>query len=281
MGQVMKKKSHKGEVKACGATDRGRVRDHNEDNYYIDEELKLFIVADGVGGHQGGKKASEIVVTILPLLLNEALAGGAGEAARDALESSVRALNRKVFEKSQEIDELRGMGSTLVSCFIRNEKAYIANMGDSRGYLLRDRKIQKVTEDHSMVQSMVRMGQIDARQAEKHPLRHVITRYVGMEGNFGADITEVDLMEGDRILLCSDGLTDMLPERAIVKLASDDGDSRSLCQTLVDKANDAGGRDNVTVLVVQIGDRAMEKAKPHKHVRSVSRGAHDAIDKKN
>jgi PPM family protein phosphatase len=266
----MKKKKHTGEAMACGATDRGMVREHNEDNYFIDEDFKLFIVADGVGGHQGGQKASEIAVTILPLLLKEATGtvGSMEQELKQAIDTSVRTLSHKIFEKSMEIDDLRGMGSTLVCCLIRKGKAFVSNMGDSRGYLVREGKIERITEDHSMVQSMVKMGQIDEEQAGKHPLRHVITRYVGMEGNFGPDVFIFDLREGDRILLCSDGLTDMLPEQRIEKMVAEEKNMKALPQKLIDRANDAGGRDNVTVLVIEYNGMGPVAHKPRKHVRS-------------
>jgi PPM family protein phosphatase len=244
-------------ISAAGKTDPGLVRDHNEDNYYIGKDIMLFIVADGVGGHQAGEKASEMVVEILPEKVKHIL-----EEKKDfqleelvgSISSAITELSHDVNIASTESSAYRGMGSTLISCFIYGNFGIFSYMGDSRAYLIRDSFIARLTEDHTVVGLMMKMGDLTQQEADMHPMRHIITRHVGMDGEFGPDTVIVDLKPGDKILMCSDGLNDMVTDQQISEIISSAVDIDEACENLVEAANNAGGRDNITVLIVKYGE---------------------------
>jgi PPM family protein phosphatase len=245
-------------LSAIGKTDPGMVRDHNEDNYFIDEKMKLFIVADGVGGHQAGEKASEMVVEILPEKIRK-IFGEKKEYKFEELVGRISAaiteVNRDVNFASTEKAAFRGMGSTVVSCVIYQNRGIFSYMGDSRAYLLRESFIARLTEDHTVVGLMMKMGDLTQEEADLHPMRHVITRHVGMDGEFGPDTVIVDLKPGDTILMCTDGLSDMISDTEINKIITSNPDIDKAGKKLIQAANNAGGRDNVTVLLVKYGEK--------------------------
>lgn len=242
---------------AVGRTDKGKVRSHNEDSFVVDAERGLFLVSDGMGGHKAGEQASDVVVTVVPERIRARLEGAGPDAELDArtlLDESIRQASRRIQALVDESPQLRGMGATVVTGLIRNGSAHIAHMGDSRAYLLRNAVLQALTIDHSLVALLVGLKFITPQQAQLHPARNTISRYVGMGDDFGPEIEGVDLRAGDRLLLCSDGLTNMVPEKTIGSILMRHPDPADACNELIDNANENGGRDNVTCVVIQYGE---------------------------
>jgi len=242
-----------GILNAAVLSEVGRVRQANEDAYALLPEQGLFIVSDGMGGQQAGGLASRIVVEVLPQMLAQrlspALEGQAAEFSR-VLRDSIVELGQQIRQQASHRPALAGMGATLVLACVRNEHAFIAHMGDSRAYLYRRRKLRQLTNDHSVVAFLLRHGEITSKEAAGHPAKGRLSRYVGMEGDAYPDVKVIKLARGDRILLCSDGLTGMVADNTIDKLLSKHSDPELACRALVEAANTAGGRDNITVLVV-------------------------------
>jgi PPM family protein phosphatase len=229
---------------AAGITDVGRIRDGNEDGF-LDEarRLNLVAVADGMGGHRGGEVASATALAAL----RQAMASG--QPLRDAIEGA----NDAVLEKSGSDHQLQGMGTTLTAGTLGTDGSMlIGHVGDSRAYLLRDGELSQITNDHSLVAEMVRTGQLTPEQAESHPQRSTITRALGIDPAVDVDVYPVDLRPGDRILLCSDGLTTMVRPGEIEEILDEEPDAERAAQRLVDAANAAGGEDNITAVVVEV-----------------------------
>jgi len=244
-------------ILVSGQTDRGRVRDHNEDAWFADADLGLFIVADGLGGHAGGEVASDMVVRLLPSLLEAELGPvSALEAAETAkgIERAIERLNRLVCDRGLNQPELSGMGSTLVLAIIRKGRLLIAHVGDSRGYLLRNGRLSRLTRDHSLIQELLDNGSITPAEAAVHPYRAVVTQCIGIPGRLNPAFRHLQLHAGDRLLLCSDGLTNMLDDLLIADILGRDADAATVSHDLIQAANDAGGVDNITVVVVEMVD---------------------------
>jgi serine/threonine protein phosphatase PrpC len=231
---------------AGAATDVGMVREGNEDGFLIDDRLQLFAVADGMGGHQAGEVASATALEALR----------ASVATGTALEQAVTAANAAVFEKASADEALRGMGTTLTTLSIDPAGAELlgGHVGDSRAYLVRDGELRQITEDHSLVEELVREGRLTPEQADVHPQRSIITRALGIDAAVSVDLVPVDIRAGDRILLCSDGLTTMLRPSDIATILRREPDPGRAADLLVDAANAAGGEDNITALVVEVED---------------------------
>jgi serine/threonine protein phosphatase PrpC len=231
------------QFRAVGVTDVGRVRDHNEDGFMVDDSLGLVALADGMGGHRAGEVASAAALDALRI------AFGAGSRIDDA----VAAANDIVYEQSLANDTLRGMGTTLTAAaFGVDGTLLLGHVGDSRAYLLRDDSLERVTTDHSLVEELIEAGEITREEAETDSRRSMITRAIGLEPGVLVDLETVELREGDRLLLCSDGLTDMVREQEVAELLRSEHDPAAAAQRLVDAANDAGGVDNITVVVVDL-----------------------------
>jgi PPM family protein phosphatase len=229
---------------AAGVTDVGRVRDGNEDGF-LDEAGRLGVVAvaDGMGGHRGGEVASATALESLRAALS------AGRPLRDAIVGA----NDAVLEKSVSDQQLYGMGTTLtVGTLGTDGNLVIGHVGDSRAYLLRDGDLSQITNDHSLVEELVRGGELTPEQAESHPQRSVITRAVGIDPEIDVDEYPVQIRAGDRLLLCSDGLTTMVRPEDIGEILTRESDPKRAAQLLVDAANEAGGEDNVTAVVVDV-----------------------------
>jgi protein phosphatase len=233
-------------------SDPGRVRSGNEDAYALLPDKSLFVVSDGMGGHQAGAKASEIVVKVLPPMLEQRLARAPAKPAEvhNALRDVIVELSRQLREQSAGQPGLAGMGATVVLAYFWEDQVFISNMGDSRAYLCRNRRLKPLTEDHSVVAILLRKGEITEEQARDHPARHQISRYIGMEGEVYPDVCAVKLSANDRFLLCTDGLTGMVPDATIARLLEECADPGLACRSLVAAANAAGGRDHITALVV-------------------------------
>jgi serine/threonine protein phosphatase PrpC len=244
-------------LRAACLSDTGRVRKQNEDRCLVDLERTLFIVADGIGGQQAGEVASEAVVTVLPPMIEQHMARLNPRSARsieDVLRSAILELSQNLRTESKGRLGLQGMGATVVLVWLRRGMAHLAHLGDSRIYLLRRGKLIRETEDHSVVAMLLRRKEITAEEARMHPARGRITRYVGMEGDVFADVRSIPLQHGDRFLLCSDGLSGMLTGEQIAHLLHTHTEPELACKALVEAANAAGGKDNITALVVNYGN---------------------------
>jgi protein phosphatase len=242
-------------LRAGAVTDVGRARQVNQDTPLVADEHELWAVADGMGGHNGGEVASAMAVQSL----RDAY-GHAGERSVDALLDAAASANAGVNDAARENPELRGMGTTLVALARTDddEIAYIS-VGDSRIYLLRDGELSRLTVDHSLVEEMVREGSITPEEARTHPRRNVVTRAIGIDAFVNVDSATIIPYTGDRFLLCSDGLFNEVEQDKIASILRRLSDPDDAAGELVRLANEAGGRDNITVLVVDVvddGDRA-------------------------
>src|SRR3954447_20302248 len=229
------------------ATDVGRVREGNEDGYLVDEAMDLVAVADGMGGHRAGEVASATALEALRASINS------GQPLRQSIEDA----NEAVFTKSQTDARLRGMGTTLTAgTLVAGGTLLVGHVGDSRAYLLHDGELRQLTIDHSLVEELVRDGKLTVDEAAVHPQRSIITRALGVDATVEVDVYPVELTPGDRLLLCSDGLTGMVQPDDIAAVLRRESDPTRAAAQLVDAANAAGGEDNITVVVVAVTDEA-------------------------
>ncbi|MGH2675093.1 MAG: Stp1/IreP family PP2C-type Ser/Thr phosphatase [Actinomycetota bacterium] len=231
-------------------TDVGRVREGNEDSYMVHEPL--FAVADGMGGHQGGEVASKLALDTLKKVTD-------GEV---ALVQAVQDANRAVFEKAAGDPGLAGMGTTLTAFVAEADGLRLAHVGDSRAYLLRDGDLQRITKDHTVVEGLVDQGKLTAHEATIHPQRSILTRAIGVEGDVQVDQGSIEVRADDRLLLCSDGLTGMVDEDHIQRILEEQRDPQATAEALVEAANEAGGQDNITAVVIDVVDGDAGQAAP-------------------
>jgi serine/threonine protein phosphatase PrpC len=229
-------------------TDTGRVREANEDALLI--EAPLFAVADGMGGHLAGDVASRTAVETIMTRAEQDSPGDTGSLAR-----LVREANHEIWKKAQSDASLHGMGTTCTLAMLDESILHIAHVGDSRAYLFRDGDLSQITEDHTLVGRMVREGRLRPEEAERHPQRSIITRALGVDSDVDVDTQTIELREGDRILICSDGLSSMVDRDSIAEVLDDEADPQEASERLVQLANDAGGEDNITVVVIEIAER--------------------------
>jgi PPM family protein phosphatase len=231
--------------RAGAATDIGKGRSGNEDDHLVDAERRLYAVADGMGGHRAGEVASATAIEAL----QEAYRAGA------ALDEAVGEANAAVYAKASTNLDMRGMGTTLTAVALQGDHtALLGHVGDSRAYLMRDGTVTQVTDDHSLVEQLVREGRLSPEEALHHPQKAIITRALGVDPDVEVDTYTVDLRPGDRLLLCSDGLTNMVSNDDIAATLGRQPDPQQAAQTLVDLANEAGGDDNITVVVIEAVD---------------------------
>lgn len=236
-------------MQAYAKTDVGCVRSMNQDVFFYSTEPvgpfpNLFIVADGMGGHQAGDYASRYTIQSFIEYILQA----PQESLITLIDKGITDANAKVMEKSISEEALAGMGTTIVVGFVENQQLYVANVGDSRLYLISD-EITQVTEDHSFVAAMVRAGELSPEEARKHPDKNVITRAIGVAWDVKADFFEVDLQKGDRILLCTDGLSNMVSDDRIFEILSQ-CEMEDSAELLIEEAKKNGGTDNVTAIVL-------------------------------
>ncbi len=240
-------------------TDRGMVREHNEDAVGHSEEIGLYILGDGMGGAQAGRlRAGPWCRKFWIFAEFELKKAGDGKAITDAqylniLTEAFQKANHSIYDLSQKDRTKRGMGTTAVAVWVRNGKAYMTHVGDSRIYLLRGKKLHQLTEDHSRVNEMVKQGVITAEQARYHPARNVITRAIGTQDSIKMDTLVKDIQEGDTFLLCSDGLSNKVDPDVIEMALLQAGVEEQKARHLVDLANEAGGEDNISVVLVRCG----------------------------
>lgn len=232
-------------------THTGMVRDNNEDFFVYDDNLNFFVVADGIGGHNAGEVASELACSIildnfkkhyddysdkLPLLLSK----------------SIEKANKAVYMKSLENEMFEGMGTTITLGILSSGVVYAAHVGDSRMYIISDGKMAQATKDHTLVNELLKNGSISIEEARVHPQRNIITKAVGSSEKLVVDIFELEVEESNVLLLCSDGLTDTTTDEDILDIINASSNYDEACENLVSKANDSGGSDNITVMLVRI-----------------------------
>lgn len=265
-------------VRAFGITDRGRVRANNEDQFLIAELTKtmricqtslseplaehgaeqghVFLVADGMGGHAAGEKASALAVAAIEQFTLNQLKwffrpdGPDAQRVLGDFQAALQQADSRIIEAQAENPQLKGMGTTLTMAYQLNWQLCVLHVGDSRAYVFRDGELHQLTHDHTLTAHLVRMGQLKPEDAERHQLRKVITNVVGGDQvGIQVEAQALDLQPGDRVLLCSDGLTEMCANDEIAAVLDGLDDPEGACTALVERANDAGGRDNITVLV--------------------------------
>lgn len=239
-------------LKAFSITEIGKKRQLNEDSVYASQDAvgdfpNLFIVADGMGGHKAGDRASRETVEIMLDTISHASGTGIRETFREALETA----NQKVRQDARRSIELEGMGTTAVACTIDGDRMTVVNVGDSRLYVINEREgVRQITVDHSLVEQMVQEGFLSREDARNHPKKNIITRAVGVLAEVEPDFFEVTLREGDRVLLCSDGLSNMLEDEELGIIVNSVGSLEEKAKMLVDAANGNGGKDNISVILV-------------------------------
>ncbi len=241
-------------MRVFAKSDIGKAREMNQDYYYIstpEEKINLYILADGMGGYKGGEIASKIATTTVKSYIEsnfEKISSDKDEILK-LIKSAIEYANMVVYEKSKENEELEGMGTTLEVCLIYNNKAYIGHLGDSRIYRIRKEFIRKLTTDHSYVQKLVKDGTISEEEAEHHPKKNMLTKALGCTPFVEPDVTIKGFIKDDIILICSDGLTNMLADDEIYKTIKQEPERA--VDELIKKANDAGGYDNITVIIIK------------------------------
>jgi serine/threonine protein phosphatase PrpC len=228
-------------IKVGARSDIGRLRQRNEDAYLVKDSL--FVVADGMGGHRGGDVASTLALETI-----ESVAPA--EVTLEALVQDIKQANQALMDRGEADRELRGMGTTITAVIAEDAKVHVAHVGDSRAYLLRGGALQQLTEDHTLVQRMVREGRLTEDEAARHPQRSVLTRALGVDEDIPVDELTLDVRKGDRLLLCTDGLTNMVDRDRLKKILARERDPQVACDKLIDAANRAGGDDNITAIVL-------------------------------
>ncbi len=237
-------------MKTFSITDIGQRREMNQDYVYTSEKPvgnlpNLFIVADGMGGHNAGDYASKYTVeTIVDVASKSKLTEPIA-----ILDEAIQTANRMLIDRANENPQMKGMGTTVVALTILGSHLFIANVGDSRLYVV-NQEIQQITRDHSLVEEMVRLGELDKEIAREHPDKNIITRAIGAIAEVDIDFFEIDVEPGDSILMCSDGLTNMIEDEDIRAIIMSQRDVAEQAEKLVDTANRNGGRDNITVIVI-------------------------------
>lgn len=233
-------------------TNKGLLRENNEDNYLVmdTKDFSLYAVADGMGGHSAGEVASMIALTVIKDSFDEALKDQSFKIPK-FINESIQLANIKIREEANQNEEYAGMGTTVTMAVIdlSFKTAYVGNIGDSRTYIIKNKEIIQITEDHTYVHELFRQGKISQEEAKTHPKRNVITRAVGSEETMQTDIFEIDLEENDILLLCSDGLTTHLSDEKIFSTIKEYGCEKSV-EKLIELANENGGTDNITLIIV-------------------------------
>ena len=239
-------------MKTFSKTDIGMVREVNQDYVFVSDlpvgKLpNLFVVADGMGGHKAGEFASRFTVEVVM----EALAESSEETPEAMIIQAITSANRKLLETAKQDSRMEGMGTTLVVATVIERTLYLANVGDSRLYLLND-EIKQVTKDHSLVQEMVRLGGIKQEEAKNHPDKNIITRAIGAKEDVEVDFYEYRLKQGDMILMCTDGLSNMVEDGEMLHIVKGSRDVVEAVEGLIERANQNGGKDNIGIVIVDV-----------------------------
>lgn len=231
-----------------GLTDPGLVRSANQDSYYCDREGRFFIVADGMGGHAGGEQASRIAAEEIRKYLDDHWKSS--EKSDSLLKTAIKQANQAILIDQTENPERQDMGTTAVIVAFRQKQIWRAHVGDSRLYRLGEAGLEQLTEDHTWVGKAMKAGDISAEQAKVHPWRHVLSQCLGRKDLYQIDIDQIELQSSDRLILCSDGLTEEVDDSEIKSIMLDSETPEKAASNLVEAAKDNGGSDNVTVIVV-------------------------------
>lgn len=248
-------------MKAVYQTDRGKVRHHNEDAggvFTNQDGSRLAIVADGMGGHRAGDVASEMTLQVLKTEWEASKGILTAEEAENWLKDQITNVNGLLLEHAQKNVECDGMGTTIVAAIVTDRFATVANIGDSRGYLLNETGFKQITEDHSLVNELVRSGQITKEDAEHHPRKNVLLRALGTEKKVEMDIKTIIFEDGDLILLCSDGLSNKVNEKEMSEVLQNSDHLNQKASKLIALANENGGEDNITLAIVEFSDVSSE-----------------------
>ncbi|HVO30623.1 MAG TPA: Stp1/IreP family PP2C-type Ser/Thr phosphatase [bacterium] len=262
-------------ITSCGITDVGQKRQNNEDNFLINDEINLYVVADGMGGHVGGEFASQIAVTTIEEVIQnvevdpeatrpdwQAL-GSSVAISGEKLKYAIRLAGKRIFDRTNDEPELRGMGTTTVAMLFDHNRVFVAHVGDSRAYRIRAGAVNQVTEDHSLVNEQIRLGLITKDAARTHKLKNIITRSVGYQEDVEIDTLVQPVEKGDRFLLCTDGLSNLVEEHEILEVvAANSGEQAA--QKLIDLANSRGGDDNITLIIAQVDELDTESTETTK-----------------
>ena len=250
-------------VSSASATHKGLRRSANEDSLSVREDLGLYVVADGMGGHAAGEVASRVVVEGIVAFVNATVAMSPDQtwpipfdpkqsANANRLRAGFQMGNRRIATQIASSSELTGMATTAVAVLIDAEIGTLAHVGDSRVYRLRERQLERLTRDHSWVEEQIRVGALSEAAARTHPWRNIVTRALSGSDDLEVDIKEIPLRQGDRLLLCSDGVFTVLSDDQIGEALRRETDLDSLCHALIQGANDGGGPDNVTAVVLEV-----------------------------
>jgi PPM family protein phosphatase len=238
-------------------TDVGRKRDHNEDSFLVRDDVGLFAVADGMGGHQAGERASRMALDTLANVLRAPESPAEREDVLQRLRDATQAAGAAIFDAAQSDPTLQGMGTTMTCLWFHGGRAYLAHVGDSRAYLFRDGRAQQLSDDHSWVSEQVRAGMMSEEEARESKFRHIITRSVGFERDVLVDGAAIPIQAGDCYLICSDGLSNYVEGDELARILTGRF-YRDVPRLLVELANDRGGDDNITVVLVHVANDAGE-----------------------
>lgn len=241
-------------MRAYAKTDIGKAREMNQDFYYVSDEIngmRLCILADGMGGYKGGEIASSLATSAARLYIEEKFRflDPTTENIQELIKKAMDYANEVVYEKSKQNEELDQMGTTLEICIMYGNKVYIGHIGDSRIYRIRKNIIRRITTDHSYVETLVKDGTITREEAFYHPRKNMLMKALGCNENIEPDITAKGFLPGDVILMCSDGLTNMLKEEEIYNIINEN--IEEACNKLIERANELGGYDNISVIIVE------------------------------
>lgn len=230
-------------------TDLGNIRSLNEDyfEFYENEDFKIYVVADGMGGHNAGEIASKTAGKSLVEYIKN---NYKDEKDKDLLKSAIEYANKQVYDLAYKDETYNGMGTTLVACYITKELVQVANVGDSACFGINDKEIDKITKDHSLVQELLDSGSISKEEAENHPNKNIITRAIGTDKKVEIDVFDIEKSKYNLFILCTDGLTNEVSLEELSKELENNGDLQSICENLVDLAKKNGGRDNITVMLL-------------------------------
>jgi serine/threonine protein phosphatase PrpC len=239
-------------VTAFGITDVGLKRSKNEDNLFVSEDMGLFIVADGMGGHKGGDLASQLAVEAMTEVVKTHREEHTFLSPRAMLEEGYTEASARIFNRSQ-VNEgmLQGMGTTLVTAYVHEDQIFVGNVGDSRAYFFNEQYMWQMTEDHSLVNEHIRAGLLKDSEAKDFQAKNIITRSVGFEKNVHCDIIRKQLSVGDRFLLCSDGLCGLIDDEEIFVICTSNPQEKAV-EICIERAKAAGGDDNITALLIEV-----------------------------
>lgn len=241
-------------MKFDALSDKGRIRENNEDSYYIstDESFPLFIVADGIGGHKSGEIASSMTVEIIKANLKTVEKYEDISALEEDFIKAISLANSEVYKKSNDDSELQGMGTTLTLIYFYKNSVLIGHVGDSRTYVVSKDRIQQLTEDDTFVNKLVELGEITPSEAAKHPKRNIITNAIGTDSRIDISLIQYNYSKGEYLLVCTDGLTDMVTNNEILRVVNEYKDPATIKLQLMERALNAGGKDNITFIIIQI-----------------------------